>query len=86
MSDPARSGAIKRVLSRDNALFKGLSRLAASARERRTLGATILDGPHLVRAYHEAGGVAETLVVSESAYGRDGTRGLFEQVPARASG
>jgi TrmH family RNA methyltransferase len=77
-------GAVKRVQSRDNALFRTLSRLAASARERRTRGATLLDGPHLVQAYREAGGIVDTLVVSESAYARPEIRRLFDAAPARA--
>jgi TrmH family RNA methyltransferase len=77
-------GAIKRVQSRENALFKHLSRLAASARERRTRGATLLDGPHLVQAYRDAGGRADAIVVSESGYGRDELRRLFEASPAGA--
>jgi TrmH family RNA methyltransferase len=72
-----------RVRSRDNPLFKSLSRLATSARERRSRGATLLDGPHLVRAYAEAGGVADVLVVSETAGERAETRELFERSPAR---
>ena len=84
MSGAPRSGTIKRVHSRENALFKQLSRLAASARERRTRGATLLDGPHLVQAYRDAGGSADAIVVSESAYARDELRSLFEEAPARA--
>jgi len=84
MTDVPRPGAIKRVHSRENALFKHLSRLAASARERRTRGATLLDGPHLVQAYRDAGGNADAIVVSESAYARDELRRLFEEAPARA--
>jgi TrmH family RNA methyltransferase len=84
VSEPDRPGAIKRVQSRENALFRTLSRLAASARERRTRGATLLDGPHLVQAYCDAGGIADTLVASESAYAREEIRLLFERSPARA--
>jgi TrmH family RNA methyltransferase len=76
----------KRISSRDNALFKRIARLASSARARREQGATLLDGPHLVASYRGAGGVAEALVVSESAYARVETRALFESVPARARG
>ncbi|MFO1363295.1 MAG: RNA methyltransferase [Burkholderiales bacterium] len=74
----------KRISSRDNALFKQATRLAASARARREQGAALLDGPHLVTAYHAAGGVAETLLVSESGYGRPEIRRLFEHSAARA--
>jgi TrmH family RNA methyltransferase len=75
-------GSIKRISSRDNALFKRLARLASSARERRAQGATLLDGPHLVAAYGAAGGVAEAVVASESAYARTEVRQRFDAAPA----
>ena len=77
-------GSIKRISSRDNALFKRIARLASSARERREQGATLLDGPHLLAAYRAAGGTAEAVVASESAHARAETRQVFDQVPARA--
>jgi TrmH family RNA methyltransferase len=75
---------IKRISSRDNALFKRVARLAASARERREQGATLLDGPHLVSAYGSAGGIAEAVLASESAYARTEVRRLFDDTAARA--
>ena len=74
----------KRIASRDNALYKTLARLASSSRARREQGAALLDGPHLVAAYRASGGTAETLVASESGYGRSEVRTLFEETPARA--
>src|SRR5439155_12805832 len=53
---------VKSIRSRDNAQVKALIRLAASSRERRRTGSTILEGEHLVRAYQESGGVAETIL------------------------
>jgi TrmH family RNA methyltransferase len=76
--------AIKPISSRDNALYKRVARLATSARERREQRATLLDGIHLVSAYGEAGGVAETLLAAESAYERTEIRRLFDRTPARA--
>lgn len=76
--------APKRISSRDNALFKRVARLASSARERREQGATLLDGPHLVEAYGAAGGVAEAVVASETAYARPAVRALFDDTPADA--
>lgn len=61
---------MKEIRSRDNAFFKDLKRLAQSGRDRRKAGRTLLDGMHLVGAYDAAGGVAETLVVSECALQR----------------
>jgi len=77
-------GSIKRISSRDNALFKRLARLASSARVRREQGATLLDGPHLLAAYRAAGGIAEVVVASESAYARAEIRQLFGAAPASA--
>ncbi|HSD41035.1 MAG TPA: RNA methyltransferase [Burkholderiales bacterium] len=76
--------SFKRISSRDNALFKRIARLASSARERREQGATLLDGPHLLASYRDAGGVAEAVVASESAHARAEIRRLFESAPARA--
>ena len=42
---------MKRIVSRANASFKYLRALKDSARERRAKRQTLLDGPHLVRAY-----------------------------------
>lgn len=47
---------IKRITSRDNAFYKTLHKLASSSRERRIAGQTLLDGPHLLRAFLDAGG------------------------------
>jgi len=78
------SRAAKRIASRDNALFKALARLASSSRTRREEGAALLDGPHLVAAFRASGGVADTLVASDTGYGRAEIRTLFDATPARA--
>ncbi|HEY6239915.1 MAG TPA: RNA methyltransferase [Burkholderiales bacterium] len=75
---------MKSIRSRDNPQVKALIRLASSARERRRTGSTILEGEHLVRAYQESGGIAETILASESAFERPAIRGFFENVPARS--
>lgn len=62
---------MKRVSSRDNPLIKRLRALSSSARERRKLGQTIADGPHLVRAALEASWPIIELVVSEKGLARD---------------
>lgn len=56
---------MKHIQSRDNPFFKDLRRLVDSGRERHKTGRTVLDGMHLVRAYEEAVGPVESLVVSE---------------------
>jgi TrmH family RNA methyltransferase len=74
---------IKRIQSRDNPWFKSLVKLTASARERRTQGRAILDGPHLIAAWRAGGGVAEAVVASETGWARPEARALLENVPAR---
>ncbi len=57
---------VKRIASRENPLFKELLKLASSSRQRRKSARTLLEGVHLVEAYHTAGGIPEHLVVSGS--------------------
>jgi TrmH family RNA methyltransferase len=73
----------RRVTSRDNARFRQLVKLATSSRERKALGATVLDGPHLVSAYHASGRTAETLVVAEGALDKPEILGLFDRAAAK---
>lgn len=47
---------MKHITSRDNAFYKGLLKLTGNARQRRKAGQTLLDGTHLVAAYHACGG------------------------------
>ncbi|MDO8313546.1 MAG: RNA methyltransferase [Sideroxyarcus sp.] len=58
---------IKRVTSRDNAFYKSLLKLSSSGRERREAGQTLLDGPHLLRAFLDAGCKPLHLLVNEQA-------------------
>jgi TrmH family RNA methyltransferase len=55
---------LKRISSRDNAFFKSLLRLAGSSRERRDAGQTLLDGPHLLRAWLESGRLPAHILIS----------------------
>ena len=57
---------MKHIASKDNALFKMLSRIESSARERREQGRTVLDGIHLLEACISAGFKPESVVVRES--------------------
>ena len=50
----------KHIVSRDNAVFKQLKKLADNARERRLAGKTLLDGAHLIEAYLQAFGRPES--------------------------
>jgi RNA methyltransferase, TrmH family len=54
------------VTSRDNPVVKRLRALATDAREIRSQGRAILDGPHLIEAYRHHDGIPELLVVSDS--------------------
>jgi len=75
---------VKSIHSKDNPQVKALIKLAGSSRERRRTGTTLLEGEHLVRAYRESGGIAETLLASESALARPEIRSFFENVPAKS--
>ena len=46
---------MKSILSRDNAFYRELARLAGSARQRGKTGQTLLDGAHLLTAYLDSG-------------------------------
>lgn len=58
---------IKRITSRDNPFYKSLQKLSSSARERREAGQTLLDGPHLLSEFLDAGGRPLHLLVNEQA-------------------
>ncbi|MCM8611855.1 RNA methyltransferase [Accumulibacter sp.] len=61
---------MKRISSRDNAHYRELKRLHASARERRRSGRLLLDGMHLITAYQQRCGSPLEIVISDSAAGR----------------
>ncbi len=63
---------MKIVSSRDNALFKRLRKLSESARTRKKMGETLLDGLHLIESYQAAFGLPELFVMSETALSKDG--------------
>lgn len=54
----------KRISSRDNAFFKSLLKLAGSSRVRRDAAQTLLDGPHLLRAWLDSGRLPAHLLLS----------------------
>ncbi len=54
------------ITSRDNPIFKRLKKLAESARARREVKMSLLDGEHLLTAYLDAGGEPRTLVRAAS--------------------
>jgi RNA methyltransferase, TrmH family len=71
-----------RVSSADNPRLKEAARLLRSSRDRRKAGRCVLEGDHTIAAYCARYGAPETLIVAESASGRDGIRQLVLQVPA----
>ncbi len=75
---------LKLIRSRDNPQVKALVKLASSSRERRETGTTLLEGEHLVRAYRESGGRAETIFAAETAMAKPEIRALLEGAPADA--
>ncbi|MGZ8289200.1 MAG: TrmH family RNA methyltransferase [Telluria sp.] len=58
---------MKTITSRDNPLFKELTKLATSSQARRKAGRTLLDGVHLSQAYLDMRGAPVQCIVSESA-------------------
>jgi RNA methyltransferase, TrmH family len=62
----ARPAILKTITSRDNAAYKAVAKLIASASERRKSGLSVIDGPHLLAAYLDAGLVPGSLFVSRA--------------------
>jgi TrmH family RNA methyltransferase len=57
---------VKCITSAANTRYKALLKLAHSSRERRKAGLSLLDGIHLISAYHDHAGVPEEVAVSAS--------------------
>lgn len=73
---------MKRVASRDNAVFKALAKLVASAAERRRRNASVIEGPNLVSGCLDAGHPIEQLVLSEGYAATPEAQRLVARVPA----
>jgi TrmH family RNA methyltransferase len=56
----------RRIVSRDNALFREVMDLAHSARERRRLGRSLLEGVHLCEAYLDRVGPPRAALVTDA--------------------
>ncbi len=67
MSASGDDGAVRRIASRENPLYRELLHLAGSARERRRREASLIEGVHLCDAYLHRHGRARRVVVSETA-------------------
>lgn len=77
---------MKVITSATNPLIRQLVKLEKSARERRESRLTLLDGVHLVGAWHAVSGMPEKLVVSESGYASAEISVFLEKVKAQESG
>ena len=55
----------KHIISRDNAVFKQVKKLADNKRERTKAGQTLLDGVHLIESYWQTFGEPELLIIPE---------------------
>ena len=71
---------MKSISSRENPLFKQFVKLAESAAQRRISGLTLLDGTHLINAYHAALGLPQSLIIGESADGQAEIKNLLAQL------
>ncbi len=72
---------MKTITSRENPLLKSTRKLASSSKERKKSGKTLLDGIHLVAAYHQAGGLPEAIMVSASAQDHPEISDFLHKVP-----
>jgi TrmH family RNA methyltransferase len=72
---------MKLIQSRDNPLYKKLSKLATSARYRAECAETLLEGVHLLAAYLEAGKVPKQLVVTGAALDNSELAALLAHLP-----
>lgn len=72
---------MKFITSPDNPFVKRLRHLATSARERRKLGATLLDGVHLVEAALAADFPVQGLIVSEQGMANAEIASILAQYP-----
>jgi TrmH family RNA methyltransferase len=70
---------MKAIASRENAAYKSLAKLAASAAERRRRGLSVIEGEHLVEACLDAGHPIAQLFVSRTASGSAAAGRLFER-------
>jgi RNA methyltransferase, TrmH family len=65
--------SFKHIISRDNAVFKHLKRIADNARDRKRESMTLLDGVHLIEAYLEVFGEPELLIIPEGKSSHEAT-------------
>lgn len=71
---------MKTITSKENPVFKAVKKLSGSARERRKVGKTLLDGIHLVTAFNQAGGLPEAILIAESAQDDAEIRNFLDRI------
>lgn len=76
-------GASRRIVSRDNPLFRELLQLAGSAQERRRQQASLVEGIHLCDAYLRRFGSPRRAMVSEGALDHPQVRELLARLDAQ---
>lgn len=72
--------AARRIVSRENPLFRELLHLAGSARERRRREASLIEGVHLCQAYLQRHPKPRRLLVAESALADPEVRSLIDGI------
>ena len=72
---------MKQISSGANPRYKALRKLVQSSQERRRTGLSVLDGAHLVAAYHEHAGLPRSIAVSRSGLASPEVRALLEAMP-----
>lgn len=73
---------MKAITSRDNAAYKSVAKLMASAAERKRSGLSVLDGAHLLAAWMQAGDPPEHVYVSPEAARRAEVAALLARLPS----
>lgn len=72
---------MKSITSRDNPAVKALRALMEDHRQQRRTGLTLIEGPHLLTAYLDHGGMPESLAVSEGASDKPEVAALLGRIP-----
>lgn len=72
---------MKHISSSDNPFYKELRKLSGSARQRGKSAQTLLDGVHLLSAYHASGKVPLHLMITSAAQHDPEVAALLEKLP-----
>ena len=77
---------MKTLSSKDNAAYKAMARLVASASERKKSGLTVVEGAHLLAAFLDSGRTPEEVMVTKGALeNREIARLVERSAPARVT-